>query len=152
MEKSAISAWVAKNLEGLDTVEAGEDVFWFYDPDGTTDPKRRMPLATLVNSNAYDTASNLDRPGIFRLNIGITRGTYTALFGEPPRPAPDWGVLDTGSDYTALDKVMPHPIYAPMAWVCVLNPSRNTFELMKSFLAEAHYVASERHGPKKLLN
>jgi hypothetical protein len=31
-------------------------------------------------------------------------------------------VIDTGFDYTSPDLVMPHPFYAPMHWVCIVNP------------------------------
>jgi len=63
--------------------------------------------------------------------------------------------LDSGSvgamsdpDYTALDRLMPHPVYALQHWVSVLNPSVGTFEsVVKPLLEEAH--ARVARAPRK---
>ena len=45
--------------------------------------------------------------------------------GDPKRGrAP---MIHGGHDFTALDRIMPHPVYGKMYWVCVLNPSDETF-------------------------
>ena len=36
---------------------------------------------------------------------------------------------------------MPHPVYGWMSWVCVLNPSAETFKTMQPLLAEAYDLA-----------
>jgi len=73
----------------------------------------------------FDNASHLDRPGVFRLNIGVSKETYASLFpGE------------SDHDFTALDRLMPHPVYGPNHWVCVLNPSDSTFDSLKPLLDE----------------
>jgi hypothetical protein len=42
-------------------------------------------------------------------------------------------------DYAALDTVLPHPVYAKQRWICILNPSRSTFEdVVKPLIDEAH--------------
>ena len=42
-------------------------------------------------------------------------------------------------DYTALDRVLPHPVYAAQHWLSILNPSHATFEsTVKPLLYEAH--------------
>ena len=42
-------------------------------------------------------------------------------------------------DYTTLDKVLPHPVYAPQHWLSILNPSDATFEsTVKPLLEEAY--------------
>lgn len=42
---------------------------------------------------------------------------------------------------------MPHPVYAPQFFVCILNPSEATFEeMVKPLLAEAYDVAKMRSG------
>jgi hypothetical protein len=43
---------------------------------------------------------------------------------------------------------MPHPVYAPQSWVCVLNPSRETFEAVQPLLAEAYSIAANRHASR----
>lgn len=102
---------------------------------------QKMPFATLVTSDQHDAASDLNRPGVYRLNLGVRRDTYTALFGAIPKPDAAWGVIDTGHDYAALDTLMPHPVYAPLGWICVMNPGAATFERLHPLLREAHEKA-----------
>jgi hypothetical protein len=86
--------------------------------------------------------SNLDRPGVFRLNIGVSRETFQSLFGA--------GKVDVGAyDFAALDTIMPHPEYAAQHWVCVLSPSAATFEQVRALLAEAYALAERRHARRQ---
>ena len=39
---------------------------------------------------------------------------------------------------------MPHPLYAPMHWVCILNPSQESFQSIGPLLKEAHLRADKR--------
>jgi Family of unknown function (DUF6194) len=42
-------------------------------------------------------------------------------------------------DYASLDRILAHPLYAKELWVCVLNPSRRTFdEQVKPLLGQGH--------------
>jgi hypothetical protein len=100
--------------------------FFFYGEE------KMFPFATLVNSDAHDRVSNLDRPGAFRLNVGVSRKTFLSLF-------PDKGSSDY--DYTAGDVVMPHPDYARLFWVCIVNPSEEKFEQVRELLTEAYETA-----------
>jgi Family of unknown function (DUF6194) len=82
----------------------------------------------------------LNREGVFRLNIGVRRETFHALF-----PSDD----DSATacvDFSALDRLMPHPVYARQSWVSVLNPSADTFETVKPLLAEAYSMVVNRHA------
>jgi hypothetical protein len=47
-------------------------------------------------------------------------------------------------DFTALNRLLPHPVYAPQSWVCVLNPDEDTFKTVQSLLAEAYDRAVQR--------
>jgi len=105
---------------------------------------QKMPFATVVTSDQHDAASNLNRQGVYRLNLGVKRDTYVALFGAMPKPDAAWGVIDTGHDYAALDALMPHPVYAPLGWICVLNPGAATFEGLRPLLREAYELAKRR--------
>jgi Family of unknown function (DUF6194) len=49
-------------------------------------------------------------------------------------------------DFTALDVLMPHPVYGQNHWVCVLNPSNATFEDIKPLIDEAYRVAVNRNS------
>ena len=55
--------------------------------------------------------------------------TFRSLFDEPARSCGrDSAAPSSDYNFTALDQVMPHPVYGRMYWVCVLNPSDETFE------------------------
>lgn len=66
------------------------------------------------------------------------------MFGKPPPPPGESGVVETGHDFSAPDEIMPHPVYAPQSWVCVLSPSAKTFETVKGLLAEGYGMAVRR--------
>lgn len=87
-------------------------------------------FATIVTTDEHDLGepSRLSRPGVFRLNIATRKETFQRLVG---------GVNDP--DYAALDRLLPHPVYAKELWVCILNPSRQAFdEQVKPLIAEGH--------------
>lgn len=120
-------------------LEANGDAFAIHDPDGDLPPERQLPWATVVASNIrtpdgepWDTASQLDRPGVFRLNIGLPRAAYREL--APP-----------DGDLAELDVLLPHPEYAALGWVCVLNPE-STWPLVTELLAQAHAFAVRKYG------
>ena len=141
MKAAAITRFIRGKYQDVSVIEANGDAFFFV---GDSSEDQRMPFATLVTSDAHDTASNLTRTRVFRLNIGIARETYDARFGPPPPGPIAAEPIDTGHDYTALDTLMPHPIYAPLCWVCVANPSTATFKSIQPLLAEAHEIAARR--------
>jgi hypothetical protein len=63
--------------------------------------------------DGFDTASTLNRPGVFRVNIAVGRGTYHDLLGHSPAAYPEHRA---DHDHSALDQVIPHPIYATQGW------------------------------------
>ncbi|XXX73573.1 DUF6194 family protein [Sorangium sp. So ce134] len=160
MDEASIARYIADTFAGVDVVRpaAGDgpeiawgDTFFIYDPERNLEPKRRLPFATIVTKDYgdFDRASNLDRPGVFRLNIGVSKDTYRALLGSPPLspgPAGAASLANAGHDFTALDRIMPHPVHAPQSWVCVLNPSDATFEAVRPLLADAYELAVRRHA------
>jgi hypothetical protein len=82
------------------------DTFFIYDPDRTTPPERQFPYATIVISDypGFDEASNLNRPGAFRVNMWVGRDTYERRTSTKDESA---------IDYTVLDEVIPIPSTAP---------------------------------------
>jgi hypothetical protein len=74
----------ANQASGAPEVAWG-DSFFFYDPGDN--PDRRFPFATIVTKDypGFDTASDLDRPGVFRLNLSVGRTCFEGLFGFRPR-------------------------------------------------------------------
>ena len=136
--EAEVTAYIAQNCPGVAAISAPGGSFFFYDPHGDLPADHRFPFVTTTIADDYDTASQLSRPGVFRLNIGVSKEAYRQLFGPPPAPPRENGVVETGHDFTALDVIMPHPIYAPQHWVCVLNPDEATLDEVKRLLADAY--------------
>jgi hypothetical protein len=98
---------------------------WFF----SLDAERHFPnFATIVTNDDYDEGSNLSRPGVFRLNIGVDRATFGRLVGHEREP-----------DFAALDRFLPHPTYARQHWISILNPNASRFEIdVKPLIALAY--------------
>jgi len=144
MNIAEVSRMIIESFKNVETTEASDNIFFLYASE------RHLPFATLVVSDVNDTASGLERLGVFRLNIGVKRATYQNLFGPQPRFAKDGGIIDTGHDYTALDKLMPHPVYAPVSWVCIVSPSAETFEkVVLPLLQEAYEQDVMKHDKQE---
>ena len=141
-----VVAFTASEENGAPEAAWG-DVFFFHDPDG--DPaNRRMPFATIVvhDYDGFDTASRLNRPGVFRLNLAVGRTTYEELLGHPPAAyAEHAGRFDPA----ALDTLIPHPVYAAQGWVAILCPGSATADLARSLLTGARARAVRRHRPSR---
>lgn len=127
-------------LDGVVTTPLNDDSFFFYDPDAIGDMARMFPMATIVTSDAYDDHSDLGREGIFRLNIGLDKESFLALFGAK--------AAELTSDYTALDTVMPHPVYGDSYFICVLNPDIS-WPQVRALLGKARDVAASRYKHKQ---
>ncbi len=155
MNESEISQYIIRTFEGVDVATDAGNSFFSYDPDkNMPQDKGFLPFATLVTNDLYDQFSNLSRPSVFRLNIGIGKQTFRSLLGEPSLPSVK-GSREISSehpsdyDFTALDQIMPHPEYGRMYWVCVLSPSDETFETkVQPLLAEAYDLAVSKHKRK----
>jgi hypothetical protein len=98
-------------------------------------------FATIVTTDEHDMGnpSDLAREGVFRLNIGVGKATFERLVGSIEEP-----------DYAALDRILPHPVYAKQRWIGILNPSCRTFdEAVKPLIAEAYErLAKQRRRPQ----
>ncbi len=148
MDQDTIIQYIAGTFTGLEIQRPDDgpgagDTFIFYDPQHDTDPTRRLPFATIVTKDYrdFDTSSQLDRPNVFRLNIGVSRDTFQALFGHLPTEE-----STETYDFAAFDRVMPHPAYGRQSWVCILNPTPKTFETVKPLLAEAYGRAADQYA------
>ncbi|MCK6630013.1 MAG: DUF6194 family protein [Anaerolineae bacterium] len=133
MNESSVVDYIIKTFPGVETTTAYGYTFFFYRSE------RNLPFATLISSDQdHDRISNLDRPGVYRLNIGISKQTFQSLFGTTK-------VNVSSYDFTALDVIMPHPDYAPQHFICVLSPGEATLETVRLLLAEAYDIAVRRY-------
>jgi hypothetical protein len=137
IDESFITNYITSTFEDVEsTVNLGY-TFFFYRDD------HMHAFATIASTgNEYEKVSNLDRPGVYRLNIGVSRETFQALFGTKKINTSDY-------DFTALDVIMPHPDYSSQHFLCVLSPSEEIFEKIRPMLAEAHDIAMKRYNRRK---
>lgn len=133
-----IKDYIIENFERVHIMESGNDLFFMHDKDA------KMPFATIVASdNEYDHVSHLDRDGFYRLNVGIDKKQFETLFENIPKKKGIGAYLDSDMDFTKEDKILPHPVYGSMYWVCVVNPSKETFESLKEYLTISYSKVSK---------
>lgn len=120
---------------GLDNVQQEGNFgysFFFVGDD------HRLPFVTIGHEdNEFDVVSNLNREGVFRINIGVSKKTYQSLLGD---------MKSEGIDYSVLDVFLPHPHYAKQNFVCILNPTGDHVDITKQLILEAHSIAETRYG------
>ncbi|MEM8781621.1 MAG: DUF6194 family protein [Planctomycetota bacterium] len=142
MRMDEVRAYIEETFADLRPMDTWGEVSFFVNPGGRL--KRGRYFCTIKERDGEnDCASELDRPGVYRVNLGLTPGAYEAEFGpRPARPAKG-GVVALDVDFTALDVPGPHPVYAWMGWVSVLNPSAGTFEKIKPWFDVAYRKACD---------
>jgi len=112
--------------EFSDAVVARIDSAAFF----SLDEKHWPNFATVVWTDEHDEGapSNLARPGVYRVNVGVDRETFQRLVGSIADP-----------DYAAFDRFVPHPVYAKQRWISILNPSHETVrEALMPLIAAGH--------------
>ncbi len=118
-------------LEDVQREENFGYAFFFVGDD------HRLPFVTFANSdNEYDKVSNLDREGVFRVNIGVSKQTFDDLVG---------GMDPASADFTALNTFLPHPDYARQHFICILSPAGQNAERTQQLIEEAHSIAAARY-------
>jgi len=122
-DPDAITEYITTTYADADVVTIDGAAFFSLDAE-----KHWPNFATIVWSDETDQVSQLSRPGVFRVSIGLSRATFDRLVGSIVDP-----------DFTVLDRLLPHPDYARQHWVAILSPSASTFaETVVPLLAEAH--------------
>jgi hypothetical protein len=154
MDQESIIQYIAATFAGIEMLRPDEgpgagDSFIYYDPQGERDFSHRQPFATIVTKDygEFDNTSKLDRPGVYRLNISLSRERFQELLGFPPNQL---DAKRADYDFAAPDQLLPHPIYGVQSWVSILNPSQETFDAtVKPLLAEAYNLAAQRYASKQ---
>jgi hypothetical protein len=140
---------IVRTCAGANVLENSGDYYVLYDPDRDLPPERMQPFVTIVTGDRHDQVSNLDNPDAYRINIGLTKATYTSLFGAAPTERDENGVLKTGFDYSTRDQLMPHPVYGSQYWVCVVTPGEATLDVICRLVAEAYEFAVRKHTNRR---
>jgi hypothetical protein len=150
LDAPSLVAAIERECPGVVTSQGSGDWFLFYDPDGLTIPEERFPFLTVVTGDRYDAASRLDRDArTYRVNLGVDREAYEERLGTAPRQAAGYEVLDAGVDYTATDVLMPHPFYAPLHWVCVVDPAERVRKDLAALVDSAYALAARRYANRR---
>jgi hypothetical protein len=132
MNESSVAEYITKTFPDVETTTNFGYTFFFHRDE------RMHAFATIASSgNEHEQVSKLDRPGVYRLNIGVSRETFRSLFGKNRINPSDY-------DFTVLDTLLPHPDYSAQSFICVLSPSDATFGKIRPLLAEAYDIAVRR--------
>ncbi|MEM7302033.1 MAG: DUF6194 family protein [Pseudomonadota bacterium] len=114
----------------------GETAF-FYNPGMAL--KNGTYFATIKEKDGdNDRASNLDREGSWRLNMGVRKETFVSLFGPPPKRPGKGQIIEGPWDFAMSDQIMPHPVYGWMGWLAVISPTLSTWDQCKALIGDAH--------------
>ena len=129
MNQTELEEFVA-DLPNVQRTENFGYTFFFVGDD------HRLPFATMANSdNDFDDVSNLNREGVFRVNIGVSSETFRHLISHSD---------GEDIDYSVLNVFLPHPDYARQNFVCILSPGGDNVQETKRLIVEAHSIAEAR--------
>jgi hypothetical protein len=126
------------------------DTYFYYSPSGTM-PQATQPFATIVTKNyPGDERSELDRDGVYRVNIHPSKKSFARYTSPDPNAVPDQiavpnttaGQVDVAA---ALDHIIEHPVYGSLGWLAVLNPGPETLGVTRELLREAYELDRTRY-------
>jgi len=138
---------LTSELDGVVPKSSWGETSLFYNP-GKLLPNG-VYFCTIKEKNGdNDKSSELDRKSVFRVSINAGKANYEKLFGVKPKRPEKGCIVNTGHDFTKLDELMPHPIYAWMSWVQILSPSKSSFESLLQLIKDAHASAVIKFNKK----
>lgn len=140
MSPETIIQTLTTELNGVVPKSSWGETSLFYNP-GKLLPNG-VYFCTIKEKNGdNDKSSELNRDSVFRVSIGVGKSNYVKLFNVKPKRPEKGDIVNTGHDFTKLDELMPHPIYAWMSWVQILSPSKSSFESIFPLIKDAHASA-----------
>ncbi len=143
MNSEEILNYCLENLSDTVLVESYGEKGIYYNPNNVL--KRGIYILTIKeNDGKNDKSSKLYRPNTFRVSLGLQKNTFSKLFGIPPKRPKAGMTIDMDFDFSSIDQLLPHPVYAWMSWICVINPTNETFEILKPLINESYEFAKEK--------
>lgn len=137
IDEQSIARDIIENFPQVETADSFGYTFLFYRDD------HRLPFVTIGTiDHESDSFSLLDRPGVFRVSIGVSKQTFQTLYGAGDIQIENY-------DFTALDTLLPHPVYWRQSFLCVLNPSDATYQRLRPLFAEAYELAAQRYNRRR---
>jgi hypothetical protein len=108
------------------------DTFFYYAPDGVV-PTAVQPFATIVTKDyPGDASSNLDREGVYRVNIHPSRASFE-----------EWAADD--ADPAEPDRIVRHPVYGDLGWLAAVTPAERSLATVRELLREAYDADRARY-------
>ena len=148
MTPDEILNYCLENLDGVVEINCWGERGIFYNPNGVL--KRGVYVLTVKEADGdNDQSSQLNREGTFRVNLGLRKSTFHNLFGDLPERPVKGCIVEMPYDFTTTNTIIPHPVYAWMGWICVLNPTIETFEFLKTHIQESYEFAKEKFSKRK---
>lgn len=137
-----LEIWLLERYPGLMVSNAYRERSFFYNPYGSK-PKGSYFATIKMSDGPNDKASNLDRDEIYRLSFGLGKERFIEIFGPKPDRPPKGGIVDMPYDFRQTNTLIPHPVYAWMGWVCILNPT--SFDRISEHLNHAYEMLLRKH-------
>jgi hypothetical protein len=144
----AIEKILFKDFEALVPRATWGETAYYYNPG------HRMKWGTYFltykeKDGPHDTSSSLDRPGIFRLSWWVPREVYEQYFGSLAKRPQKGRSCETGYDYTRINTLMPHPVYAWVNWLAILNPTASKFYELLPLIRLSYQAAQQRFAQRE---
>lgn len=110
MKPDEILKYCLENLEGSVLVESWGEKGIFYNPGRVL--KRGVYILTVKEKDGdNDKGSKLDRPGVYRVNLGVRKDTFVKLFGAVPKRPGQYSEIcgDGGEDCKGAEGIFYRP-------------------------------------------
>lgn len=148
MKQEEIIKYCTSNFADVVVTNSWGEKGIFYNLGGIL--KRGVYVLTIKEKDGdNDKGSFLDREGVYRVNVGIRKESFKKRFSYIPKRPAAGQIVTMDFDFTALDIIMPHPVYAWMGWVCVLNPSLETWKEFECLVQESYEYANQKFAKRK---
>ena len=139
-----ISNDLLSQFKGLKMVETYGETSFFCNPEDLL--KRGIYCCTLKEKDGpNDKASNLNRDHTFRINFGLPKPIFLELFQALPKRPEQGCIIEGDYGFEALDTLTPHPIYGWMSWVCIINPSQQSWDDLKCLLKQSYDLCRAKY-------
>lgn len=127
---SSVFIQIANSGDGSPEIAWGDTFFYVRDNSG--EPKK-MPFTTIVTKDytGFDSESNLNRGGLYRLNIEIGKEKFEDLFGFKTNEFED---NRSRFNFSSLNQLFPHPLYGSNGWVSIVNPDADSAAKVNNLL------------------
>lgn len=132
------------SFSDLNIINTWGETSIFLNPESRL--KRGVYFCTIKEKDGpNDKASNLNREGVFRFNLGLSQKTFLALFASIPKKPSKGMIIEEKYDFKECDILTPHPVYGWMSWCSILNPSLSSWKNLEGFLWESYSICLEKH-------